>query len=153
MDTTDAYDLVNSILSLYSSSSKPSEDDDIDDEVEQFIRKLTLLLVRLHWAQAATQMDSINQEFELLYLAPEEDKRFGASIPVEEDKTWRLDFVHRPVDPDGPLLDASGKVCTYVTPKFMHVLFPTPTAPSSIYDFTILRPSRPGQNICRGVPP
>lgn len=116
-DLTNTYDLVDSIISLPSTApSKPTDDDDIDDELEHFIRKLTLLLIRLQWGQAASQMDSIDQEFELLYKAPEEDKRFGSALPEDEDQTWRLDFVSRPLDPKGPLLDASGRVRTDMQP-------------------------------------
>jgi hypothetical protein len=95
-----------------STKPKPLEDDDeLDSDLEQFIRKLTLLLIRFQWAQAATQMDSIDQELDLLLKAPEEEKRFGADIREEEDRTWKLDFVNRKLtDPNAPLLDSSGRV-------------------------------------------
>lgn len=129
IDYTNTFDLVDSIVTVGKPShSQHSEDDDVDDELERFIRKCTLLLIRLQWAQAATQMDSIDQELELLYMAPEEDRRFGARVPEDEDRTWRLDFVNRPINASGPLLDSSGRVSICLS-RMRHQLTPPMRSP------------------------
>jgi immunoglobulin-binding protein 1 len=85
---------------------------DDDDEDEDDLREVTLLLLRLTYTQANTQLASISQELELLRGAPREDKRGDQKPPEkEEDNMWRLDNVARG-GPDGKglLLDSKGKV-------------------------------------------
>jgi immunoglobulin-binding protein 1 len=98
-------------------------DDDEDSETAELLRKTTLFLLRLTYTRALSRLESAEQEVTLLHSMPpppssrpQDDPR-DAARKTEEEK-WRLD---RPVpsggpDGRGPLMDASGKVCTYYHP-------------------------------------
>lgn len=92
-------------------------DEEADSETEEILRETTLLLLRLLYAHASSQLESIEQELDLLRNAPpspimgpdDDDKRLQKR--KEEENEWKLD-IPTPGGPDGkgPLLDPSGKV-------------------------------------------
>jgi len=94
----------DAILSLL-----PSEEDGNSDDDDDAFREVTLLLLRLTWAQAQSQLESMQQELELLKHAPPPQPR-EAGKPVEDD-SWRLDSAPRGsgLRNEGPLLDQQGK--------------------------------------------
>ena len=101
VDTSNTFELVDSLLSV-------SGTDD-DEEEESSTRQVTILLLRLQWAQTSAHVESMEQEFELLARAPPEEARRGEKD--DKDDTWRLDRRKRSLlDQEGPLLDASGRV-------------------------------------------
>lgn len=84
---------------------------DEDEEEESSTRQVTILLLRLQWAQTSAHVESMEQEFELLARAPPEEARRGEEKD-DKDDTWRLDRRTRSLlDQEGSLLDASGRVC------------------------------------------
>ncbi|PCH37895.1 hypothetical protein WOLCODRAFT_114406 [Wolfiporia cocos MD-104 SS10] len=93
----------------------PAGDED-DTDTEDILRDATLLLLRLTYAQAHAQLQSLNQELQLLRSTPPshpslpaEDLRHAKAR--EQDDMWRLDQPQLQGGPDGkgPLLDPSGK--------------------------------------------
>jgi immunoglobulin-binding protein 1 len=105
------FDLIASIL-----PSGAGEDDDDDDESDDILREATLLLLRLMYTQARNQLDSTEQEFELLRSAisqqrsaPNDDQPDDGRTKEKQDSDiWKLD---RPDPSTGPLLDPKGRVC------------------------------------------
>ncbi|KAL5511278.1 TAP42 [Sanghuangporus vaninii] len=102
VDTSNAYDLVDSILTTSASQEEDSED---------AIRETILLLLRLQWAQTAAHLESMNQELELLAKAPREEREERAvSEKNSEDGNWRLEAPPNSLlNKQGPLLDVHGK--------------------------------------------
>jgi len=109
------YELIASLLP--DPASKPSADADDEDDLDtdDILREATLLLMRLTYAQAHAQLQSLNQESQLLRSAPpplpsqpSEDARGRTR---QSDDMWRLDAPRAQGGPDGkgPLLDPSGK--------------------------------------------
>ncbi|KAJ7137728.1 TAP42-like protein [Mycena epipterygia] len=107
------FDLITSLL-----PKKPEDDDEEeeDSESEDILRETTLLLLRLCYAQAQSQLLSLSQELDLLQNAPRmpppppvqpEDDRRGKERATENDM-WKLD-APRGADGKGPLLDPDGK--------------------------------------------
>jgi immunoglobulin-binding protein 1 len=91
-----------------------------NDDDDDFLRELILLVLRLTWAQAMTQLEIMNQELDILRSAPRMDE-WGGGDPddrsKEADLSWRLDNVPRGgPDGRGPLLDSKGKVSNVVSP-------------------------------------
>ncbi|KAK7467432.1 Type 2A phosphatase-associated protein 42 [Stygiomarasmius scandens] len=115
-------DLIASILPP--SPSNTSEDNEEDDsETDEILRSTTLLLLRLCFAQANSQLQITDQELELLRSAPpaissprpeaarareEEDERRKQKEKEEKDM-WTLDTPTTGLTSQGPLLDPSGK--------------------------------------------
>ncbi|KAK7035293.1 Type 2A phosphatase-associated protein 42 [Paramarasmius palmivorus] len=113
------FDLIASLLPSPNASNAINDDDD-DDESDQVLREATLLLIRLGCAQAHSQLQNMEQELELLRIAPprllpprfSEDLNQGHKDKQKESDRdmWKLDL---PSDggPDGkgPLMDPSGK--------------------------------------------
>ncbi|KIJ17018.1 hypothetical protein PAXINDRAFT_176132 [Paxillus involutus ATCC 200175] len=104
------FDLVASLLP---SPGTASDDDDEDSETDDVLREATLLLLRLCYAQAYPQLESTNQEMELLRNAPPPpppelpaDER--QSIAKEQEDMWKIDSAPR-LPGKGPLLDSTGK--------------------------------------------
>ena len=92
----------------------PSEDDAEDLETENILREATLLLLRLFYAQACAQLESVDQEIQLLRNAPTppplpkppaDDPR---NKTKDQEDMWRIDAAPEPNR--GPLLDPHGKV-------------------------------------------
>ncbi|KAG5638983.1 hypothetical protein H0H81_008203 [Sphagnurus paluster] len=118
-DNPTEFDLIASLLpSSSSSKSSDNDDDDLDSGTEDIIREATLLLVRLFYGQSHSQLESLNQELELLLTAPPsppqkprpgEDQR-GKGRTSDKDM-WKLDAPRLNLGPDGkgPLMDSTGK--------------------------------------------
>ncbi|RDB21463.1 Uncharacterized protein C63.05 [Hypsizygus marmoreus] len=120
-DPPSDFELISSLLPSPSLSrtATADEDEEPDAEVEDILREATLLILRLSYAQAHSQMESMNQELELLLSVPPspprarpppEDERRARQREGESDM-WRLDTPsgNFGADAKGPLLDPSGK--------------------------------------------
>jgi hypothetical protein len=109
-DMTD-FDLVSSLLPI---PSADDDDDEDDSETDAILREATLLLLRLSCAQAYGQLESMDQELELLRSAPppppllEHPTEDRKGKNRDDNDLWTLDAPTRP-DGSGPLLDLSGK--------------------------------------------
>jgi len=115
-DASTDYDLIASLLPPASPKAL-SEDEDLESDTDEILRETTLILLRLLYAHASAQLQSMEQELELLRNAPP-TPLFGPSEGDERDKKrnaevdeWKLD-IPVPGGPDGkgPLLDPTGKV-------------------------------------------
>ncbi|KAG6828585.1 hypothetical protein H0H92_007375 [Tricholoma furcatifolium] len=99
--TPNDFDLITSLLpSKSSGSSIGDEDDDIDSETDEILREATLLLLRLKYAHSHSQLDSMNQELELLASAPPAPPR---QIRQEVDRRGKA----RETDSDIPASEAA----------------------------------------------
>lgn len=101
------FDLVASLL-------LPSEDDAEDVETENILRDATLLLLRLFYAQACTQLEGVDQEVLLLRNAPPSSPPPKPPLDERRNKTededmWKIETIPESSD-RGPLLDPHGKV-------------------------------------------
>ncbi|KAF9227779.1 TAP42-like protein [Gyrodon lividus] len=101
------FDLIASLLSFPGTTL---EDDD-DNETDDILREAALLLLRLCYAQAYPQLESMNQEMELLRKAPppppESPSDERQSRAEEQEDMWKIDLT--PLPGKGPLLDPAGK--------------------------------------------
>lgn len=117
-ELTSEFDLIASLLpDPTRKSTTASADEEEDSDTDDILRETTLLILRLLYAQAHSQLQSLSQELQLLrsgpppmQLPPEDLRRAQNS---RNDDTWRLDAPVPLGGPDGkgPLLDGSGKVC------------------------------------------
>ncbi|KAG8853534.1 hypothetical protein FRB96_008136 [Tulasnella sp. 330] len=128
IDSPNDFDLIASLLSKPSTKVKVGrgnhdtqdqgeDDDNEDDEDEDAAREITLVLLRLIWTQALSQLGSMRQEIDLLQSTPRED--FGPPMNLNDgrdrdatvDRTWQLDRVSVAGGPDGrgPLMDKEGR--------------------------------------------
>jgi hypothetical protein len=90
----------------------------LDSEADEILRDTTLILLRMFYARAASQLQNAEQEQELLRNLPPSDqtRSIGGSDARdkrrrEEDSAWKLDLpLERGLDGRGPILDASGRV-------------------------------------------
>ncbi|KAF5330648.1 hypothetical protein D9619_005948 [Psilocybe cf. subviscida] len=118
LDLSNNYDLIASLIPSSSSRASNSEED-LDSQTDEILRETTLLVLRLLYAHSSTQLQSMEQELDLLRNAPAsptmgpEDQE--AQDPrdrkrKEEENDWKLD---KPAlggpDGKGPLMDAYGK--------------------------------------------
>ncbi|KAJ7085733.1 TAP42-like protein [Mycena belliarum] len=111
--TESDFQLINSLLPNKADDEEEEEDTESDD----ILRETILLLLRLCYAQAHSQLLNLSQELDLLQNAPRmppppppsrpEDDRRGKERAAEGDM-WKLD-APRGVDGRGPLLDPDGK--------------------------------------------
>lgn len=111
------YDLIASLLPV---SPIPSEKEgELDSEIDEILRDTTLMLLRLFYARAASQLQNAEQELELLRHVPPGNRTASGSGSEdtrgknrkEEDTAWKLDLpLERGLDRSGPVLDASGRV-------------------------------------------
>ena len=91
-------------------------DEESDPETDDILRETTLLLLRLMYARALSQLDSMSQEMELLTNAPPppplrpSEETDGKGKGREESDIWKLDSPSTKPR-QGPVLDSSGKVC------------------------------------------
>ncbi|KAJ7723963.1 TAP42-like protein [Mycena maculata] len=106
------FDLIASLLP----KKAANEDEEEDSESEEILRETVVLLLRLCYAQAQSQLLNLNQELDLLQNAPRmpplppsrpDDDRRGKERAAESDM-WKLD-APRGADGQGPLLDPDGK--------------------------------------------
>ncbi|EPQ57884.1 TAP42-like protein [Gloeophyllum trabeum ATCC 11539] len=109
--TPNDFDLITSLLSRGSEDAGNSDD---EDDVEDALREVTLLLLRLIYAQARQQNENLTQELELVRnaLAQKSASKEGEEDGrrKQEEDAWRLDSVPRGgPDGRGPLLDSSGR--------------------------------------------
>ncbi|KAG8948878.1 hypothetical protein FRC04_009216 [Tulasnella sp. 424] len=114
-DFPDDFDLVASLLPGPTRSGDDDDDDDLDDEM---VREMTLLLLRLIWTQAISNLTMIDQEVEMLRHAlrnpppprpPQTERSSGAAADTASWRLDRLPGVGSGPDGKGPLLDAQGK--------------------------------------------
>jgi immunoglobulin-binding protein 1 len=103
------FDIIRSLLP----AAQADEEDEEDSETDEILRETVLLLLRINYAQAHSQLESMDQELELLRTAPPlrpgppvDDRRNKAN---DQDDMWKLD-TKPPIGESGPLLDSSGKV-------------------------------------------
>ncbi|TFY70267.1 hypothetical protein EVG20_g2743 [Dentipellis fragilis] len=101
-DSPTDFDLIASLLPEPSSSSEEE-----DQDTEDILRDATLLLLRLFYTQAHGQLESIDQELELLQNAPPPVPQPPVDAS-QEGTDWRLDQP-RLDDPRAPILDSAGK--------------------------------------------
>ena len=121
---------------------KGSYDEEKNSETDDVVRQTILLLLRLLYAHASTQLQSVEQEIELLRNAPpsptlappDQDER--SKKRKEEDNDWKLD-IPVPGGPDGkgPLLDSAGRVgprlsCKNIAQRRIQPLRPFTILPS-----------------------
>ncbi|OJA19267.1 hypothetical protein AZE42_07098 [Rhizopogon vesiculosus] len=102
------FDIIQSLLP----SAQADDEDEDDSDTDEILREAVLLLLRLNHAQAHSQLESMDQELELLRTAPPpprpepvDDRRNKTN---DEDDMWKLDTKSR-ISENGPLLDSSGK--------------------------------------------
>ncbi|KZT71255.1 hypothetical protein DAEQUDRAFT_749958 [Daedalea quercina L-15889] len=108
------FELIVSLLPDPSIKTTAPDDDD-EGDTEDILREAALLLLRLTYSQAQAQLQSLEQEIQLLRSAPPrlpetpEDPRRVRDR--ETNDMWRLDapLPHSGPDGKGPLLDSSGK--------------------------------------------
>ncbi|KAH7889614.1 TAP42-like protein [Phlebopus sp. FC_14] len=89
------------------------DDEEEESETDDALREASLMLLRLYYAQAYSQLESLTQELELLRSAPPPPP---PESPVEErqkkakkqEDMWKLDAVPSSAV-GGPLLDSGGK--------------------------------------------
>ncbi|GBE81898.1 serine/threonine protein phosphatase PP2A-associated protein [Sparassis latifolia] len=113
-EPTSDFELIASLLPDPSKAASASED---DPDTEDVLRQATLLLLRLTYAEAHAQSESLDQELQLLRSAPPPRPVELASDysrrrkEPQSDDMWRLDAPIPSGGPDGkgPLLDSSGK--------------------------------------------
>ena len=135
------FELIASLLPISPSEGVTDED---DTELEDILRETALILLVLFFGQAYANLESLDQELELLRNMPppppSEDVRAGKR--KEQDDMWRLDAPIATGGPDGKglLLDSSGKVLyvSFVSKLGMlmrlcsrcdHLLYSPPTLP------------------------
>ena len=89
-------------------------DEDDESEWDEYVRELSIHLLRLFWIQAWSQLDSLDQEIELLHNAPPSPENRPHAVTERDTDAWRLDAPppRNMVDDRGPLLDQSGKVAS-----------------------------------------
>lgn len=119
------------------------EEEELDSETEEILRETTLLVLRLFYARAMTQLQSMEQELELLRNAPpspmlgpeSEDPRDKHRNTEEND--WKLDIpLAGGPDGKGPLMDAQGKV-SLPTSNFSEHSQPCIPAPSPVHNSAV----------------
>ncbi|THH29588.1 hypothetical protein EUX98_g4597 [Antrodiella citrinella] len=115
-DPTSDFDIIASLLPSSSSTQHDDDDEEEDSDTDDLLREVTLLLLRLVYAQSRAQLDSLNQELQLLMSAPPSPPKESSDDPRqakarEEDSMWKLDAPVQRGGPDGkgPLLDPEGK--------------------------------------------
>jgi hypothetical protein len=115
------------IESLLPPPTDAKEEQELDSQSDEDLRETILLLLRLLYAQAQGQLEGLNQEVELLKMAPPSPTLQAQSFDQgertkrreEEASMWRLDPTpaHGGPDGKGPLLDKSGKVAERIPLK------------------------------------
>jgi len=86
-------------------------DEDEGSELDEHIRELSIHLLRFFWIQTWGQLESLEQEVELLRNAPPSPKSRPPATTGQDADAWRLDTPPPPsmFDGRGPLVDQSGK--------------------------------------------
>lgn len=131
-DSQTDFDLIVSLLPSTTSSSTPTED--LDSNTDELMRTTTILFLRMAYAQTHTQLESMEQELDLLRHAPpspsgappsgdsDERAKDGSKgkNKQEQEQLWKLDVNtgvgrDRGSDGKGPLVDHRGRVSGLVT--------------------------------------
>jgi immunoglobulin-binding protein 1 len=112
--TNDSPNDLDLILFLLPSPAQSASDDEEDDaDADELVREATLLLLRLTHAQAHAQLESLNQEMQLLRTMPSPPSQppadDGRGPRKESEDVWKLDAMARGPSDKQPLMDASGK--------------------------------------------
>ncbi|KAG2106683.1 TAP42-like protein [Suillus discolor] len=107
------FDLIRSLLPSTITPQASDEDEEDDSETDEILREAVLLLLRLNYSQAYSQLESMDQELELLRIAPPSPRPGPPSDDrknklKDQDDMWKLD-TKSSVGESGPLLDSSGK--------------------------------------------
>ncbi|PPQ63051.1 hypothetical protein CVT24_005906 [Panaeolus cyanescens] len=112
-ETLNDFDLIASLLSH---DSEKGDDEDPYSEAEEVLRETVLILLRLNYAHACTQLQNAEQEIALLKNAPPEPENEPPKDDTrekrkqEERNDWRLDIpVAGGPDGKGPLMDSAGR--------------------------------------------
>ena len=87
-------------------------DDDDESEWDEYVREMSIHLLQLFWVQVWSQLDSLDQEIELLRNALPSPENKPQSTTEKDADGWRLDVSPQKnmFDSRGPLLDQNGKV-------------------------------------------
>lgn len=114
------FDLIRSLLPSTITAQASDEDEEDDSETDEILREAVLLLLRLNYSQAYSQLESMDQELELLRIAPPPPRPGPPSDDrknklKDQDDMWKLD-TKSSVGESGPLLDSSGKVPKHYIP-------------------------------------
>lgn len=113
------FDLITSLLPKASKRVSDSDEQPFDSETDDVLRKTTCLLLRLTYVEAQKQLESLQQELEILQNAPPSPQLPSSSDLDGRDRQresdydlWTLDSPLMTSGPNckGPLLDSSGKV-------------------------------------------
>jgi len=104
-------------------------EEELDSDTEEILRETTLLVLRLFYVRAITQLYAMEQELELLrnappspMLGPESGDSRDKRRNVDEDD-WKLDIpLAGGPDGKGPLMDAQGKVSPFTSEPIEHLL-------------------------------
>ena len=104
-------------------SSIPAESEgELDSETDEILRDTTLMLLRLFYARAASQLQNAEQEQDLLQNVPPSNPTSSSGrsedardkMRREKDNAWKLDLpLKRGLDGKGSMLDESGKVINF----------------------------------------
>ncbi|KAJ7583052.1 serine/threonine protein phosphatase PP2A-associated protein [Mycena floridula] len=110
------FDLISSLLP--STDLSYDGDDEDDSDTDEVLREAMLLLFRLFFAQAQSQLESMEQELQLLRTAPnmspsprpgDNDDRRSRQRDADNDM-WKIDAPSGlGTDGKGPLMDSTGK--------------------------------------------
>lgn len=110
------FDLIASLLPKASKRASDSDEQPFDSETDDVLRKTTCLLLRLTFVEAQKQLESLQQELEILQNAPPSPQLPSFSDLDRRDRQresdgdlWKLDSPLM-TSGKGPLLDSSGKV-------------------------------------------
>ena len=121
-----------------------SNEDDEDSDTEEILREATLLLLRILYAQSQSQLESMDQELELLRHAPPPSAQ-SQQGPKDRDDSWKLDIpLGGGPDGKGPLLDSEGKVSLRLP-----IILTGYQAYAS--DYSLCDPSRSYPRVCQNV--
>jgi immunoglobulin-binding protein 1 len=110
-------------------------DEDDEPEWDEHIRELSIHLLQLFWVQVWGQLDSLEQEIQLLRNAPPSPTDRPQAGSEGDADAWRLDTPAptKLLDDRGPLLDQSGKVIVeFVTSSFHFLGILQPLRPFTI---------------------
>lgn len=109
------FDLIASLLPKASKRVSDSDEQPLDSETDDVLRKTTCLLLRLTFVEAQKQLESLQQELEILRNAPPSPQLPSFSDLDGRDRQresdgdlWKLDSP-LVTSGKGPLLDSSGK--------------------------------------------
>ncbi|KAH7322264.1 serine/threonine protein phosphatase PP2A-associated protein [Rhizoctonia solani] len=112
-ESSNNYDSIRMLISTGGShaGSVNADDDDLDMD-DETRRELSLVLLRLLYAQAHTSLQQIEDEVQILRSMPPQPPSGSSQSELNKpgDDTWRLDMTPRGgLDGKGPLMDPQGR--------------------------------------------